>query len=243
VGTCTTTGSDGVKEPPHGNRPACNGVGTPCGGICDGTIFTKCAYPNDPAKPVYSSCACKDPDCTAVSEQTNYFCDGNGGLTVPTPTDCNGFECDPSASPDATPPAGAGPKGTCRTACATEAECLEDFFCEADATGVKVCLPLPLEGRCDGAHTVRKPTATDQDCAPYTCEGSTCRTTCKSVDQCVAPTVCNLDGFCVEPPPPPLPPLSCSMTVSRRRSDELPWFGAMLALVIARVRRRRADSV
>jgi hypothetical protein len=37
------------------------------------------------------------------------------------------------------------------------------------------------------------------DCKPYKCETGRCMSTCKSVDDCLAPTVCDFSGQCVYP--------------------------------------------
>lgn len=108
-------------------------------------------------------------------------CDGRGACTADEPRPCAGnFVCADAS--------------VCKTSCAGDADCRQGYRCE----GAK-CLPIAL---CED-HFVTKG-SNRIDCAPYTCEQSgNCRTSCASVAECVAPTVCSLDGFCIDPPPAP----------------------------------------
>jgi MYXO-CTERM domain-containing protein len=59
VGSCIA-----VSGTPVGARPACVGVGTSCGGTCDGATRTSCAYPG-------ASTACDDGAFCTVSDSCN----------------------------------------------------------------------------------------------------------------------------------------------------------------------------
>ncbi len=144
-------------------------------------------------------------------------CDGKGACTIDVPRSCAGnFVC-----ADAT---------ACKTSCASKADCGQGYEC----IGTR-CLPSAL---CED-HVVTKG-ETKIECFPYTCEQSgTCRTSCASIAECVAPTVCSLDGACVDPPPPP--PTGCGVAPGMRshgsRSTGIFFAVAIGAVVFARRRR------
>jgi hypothetical protein len=104
------------------------------------------------------------------------ICNGNGECADAT-TVCSPYLCiDPNQ---------------CGTACRGDEECIEDYVCDSGAC-------VPRTSSCDG-HVVHASDGSEVDCTPYVCnpDGS-CRSTCGSVDDCVAPTVCNTLSQCVE---------------------------------------------
>jgi hypothetical protein len=150
-------------------------------------------------------------------------CDGRGACTADDPRPCAGnFVCADAV--------------TCKTRCAGNADCRQGFSCEAGK-----CLPIAL---CED-HFVTKGAARI-DCAPYTCEqAGNCKESCASVADCVAPTLCSLDGRCIDPPV--APDSGCSVAAAPGRRDAPDTRGLvplMLAglLFVSRARARRRSS-
>ncbi|MBS2018642.1 MAG: hypothetical protein JST00_37595 [Deltaproteobacteria bacterium] len=108
-------------------------------------------------------------------------CDGRGGCATDVARSCAGnFVC--------------ADEKVCKVACATNADCATGYQC----IGAR-CLPIAL---CEERFVTKGEQRID--CFPYTCEQTgNCKTTCASVSDCIAPTVCSLDGQCVDPPAPP----------------------------------------
>jgi MYXO-CTERM domain-containing protein len=235
-GFCTTVGKE-KDEPPHvdggsvdfggtlKSRKACNGEGSGCVGFCNGIKTQECAYPG-------SEKVAKDPRCAEGDGgfiTTSYSCDSDGG-EVPTPSSCGGFRCNGMTA--------------CKTACASDDDCITDYVCLPQDAGPSTCQPLtgPL---CDGKFTLRKPTA-DGGNTPcpdhYTCPaGATqCRTDCDSVNDCVDAFVCNSAHKCVpQLAAPPVPGCSCRTGAEGEPPVALTALAA-LALTAASRRRRRA---
>lgn len=155
-----------------------------------------------------------------------------------------------------------GPGEPCKEAleCATRF-CAQGVCCDSSCTGeCQACNQASLAGTCspikegacgaacDGDHTLQQTGSADVDCAPYKCEGPRCRTTCASVRDCVAPSVCTLDGLCAAAGvviPSDEGVFGCSVTGTQTRSTGRSGrlFVATLGLsflVFARGRRRRA---
>jgi hypothetical protein len=54
---------------------------------------------------------------------------------------------------------------------------------------------------CDGKHSlVTAAGVVTTDCTPYACDGTTCKSSCKSIDDCVFPNECSSANTCVPPP-------------------------------------------
>jgi hypothetical protein len=104
-GTCVT-----VKGAPRGIRQACTGNDVTCGGTCDGTSATQCAYPGP-------SAVCGQPGCSGNTAISPALCDSHGGCTTPTTTSCGaGTYCNASA-------------GSCANQVATGGTCQGDNQC------------------------------------------------------------------------------------------------------------------
>ncbi|MFT3772690.1 MAG: kelch repeat-containing protein [Minicystis sp.] len=221
VGLCRPVGAKDAPEPPHGTRTACAGSGT-CQGVCDGTSPLACAFPNEGVSCGASSCACSDGDC-ATAARTRALCDAQGACTDVTDACPNGLRC--------------GDDG-CLATCKTDDDCVLDSFCNPQTKGCEA-----LEGpRCDGAHTVKIPMTEDQDCTPYRCSGEACLTECKSVDDCVSPSVCDVSGKCIPQLTAPVI-TSCAATPANEapRSAALGLLG-LWALASLRRRVRSRDA-
>lgn len=216
---CNVTGVAGSCAPiagtPRGGRPACNAVGSTCGGTCNGADGASCAYPGA-VTTCGSSCA--------GEKLTLSTCDGRGACATDVARGCAGnFVCADAIA--------------CKTSCTTNVDCAQGYQC-LNAR----CLPIAL---CED-HFVTKG-ETRIDCYPYTCEQTgSCRDSCASVADCVAPTLCSLDGKCVDPPAPPETSCSVGGAVGAHGSSTTPGFAtaaiALAAALGARARRARRAS-
>ncbi|TMB30310.1 MAG: hypothetical protein E6J65_01505, partial [Deltaproteobacteria bacterium] len=106
---CNVTGSVGVCAPaigdPRGGRAACATDGSLCGGTCDGSSRTSCAYPAGQCRAV----SCANGIATAAAS-----CDGAGHCPPGQQQGCNAYTCGASS---------------CRTSCAADADCADNGFC------------------------------------------------------------------------------------------------------------------
>ena len=131
----------------------------------------------------------------------------------------------------------------CGTRCAGDTECDAAYRCDAES-GTCVSRDAAF---CEKDHiTLVAPSGDTTDCAPYKCEGTRCRDTCSSKDDCAAPNECTKDGYkCVAPLPPTGDPGAggCACRATNVHGDgsgnELGAVG--VALFLARRRRRRVD--
>ncbi|MDB5937630.1 MAG: uncharacterized protein JWQ01_4974 [Massilia sp.] len=134
VGKCSP-----VTGPPHGSRSACTGTGTLCGGACDGTNPSACAYPSN------------STICGAACDGT---CSGTGTCSTTGGSCPNGFACGTSG---------------CRTMCANNNECQTNFTCNAPncvRIPETDCLD-GLDNNGDGLADCADPTCTAQvECVP-----------------------------------------------------------------------------
>ena len=114
-GQCEACGAGGicaaVTGAPIGGRAACTSDGTACGGICDGTNRTSCAYPA-------TTTSCRAASCNAGIETLGAYCDGAGRCPPATTIACSPFLCDPSGV-------------TCTATCTTNSDCVAGGFCDA----------------------------------------------------------------------------------------------------------------
>lgn len=98
VGTCTR-----VSGAPRGTRKPCKSVVATCGGTCDGSSDTKCAYPGEEKK--CSAAKCSDDLVTATSASA---CDGEGACSDAQNINCgaSGRYCSSGACTSKLPPGG-----------------------------------------------------------------------------------------------------------------------------------------
>jgi hypothetical protein len=109
----------------------------------------------------------------------------------------------------------------------------------------------PPSATCDGDHTTTGVNGAKKDCAPYKCTADgTCRASCTSVVDCVAPTVCDTSGACV-------PPLAanaiqssgsdggCAVASAAPRGDtrSVVWITLGVVLGVRRTRARRGRGL
>jgi hypothetical protein len=161
AGTCTPAAGS-----PHGARSKC-AANSLCTATCDGTNTKACTY-------APSKCA---STCANGSENDS-LCDTTGSCVAQsTSRSCNNLVCADTKS--------------CKTTCASNADCLTGFTCGNDGTCV-------VGGVCTDAHSSKGADGTVTDCTPYKCGSSgTCPNTCTSVADCVAPSACDPSGHCV----------------------------------------------
>jgi hypothetical protein len=242
-GFCYPVGGPGGGEAPHvdggsvdfgGNltpRMSCAGGGTGCLGSCQGDPM-KCTYPG-------STVVSKPPVCNVVdggAVTTDYSCNG-AGAEIGVPTSCAGFECQDEGD------AGPGDAGvSCKTTCAGDPDCIQDFICGHDGGAPGACVHLdgPL---CDGDHTLRQPAAAggNKSCdGNYACPaGATkCLDKCEAVQDCVGGYICDHTKKCVPMAAVPLLP-GCAVggaPAGGRAAGG--WGAALLGLLVLAARRR-----
>lgn len=214
---CNVTDHLGTCSPVAGDPRNGRAACTAPGTLCGGTCNGLAG-----AACAYPSAVTLCASSCAGEAFTGSTCDGRGACTADEPRPCAGnFVCADAA--------------LCKTSCAADTDCRTGYRCEATK-----CLPIAL---CED-HFVTKGTARI-DCAPYTCEQSgNCRTSCASVAECVAPTVCSLDGLCIDPPV--APDSGCSVSAGGRpgTGDTRGLVPLLLAglLFVSRARARRRSS-
>jgi len=101
-----------VLGAPHNSRPACTGpgAGTACGDRCDGADRAVCHVPGPAA-------ACGSDTCVSGVETHSSTCD-SGGKCGDVPKSCGAYACGPT---------------TCKTSCATKADCAAGYVCKTGA--------------------------------------------------------------------------------------------------------------
>jgi MYXO-CTERM domain-containing protein len=147
-GSCSLTGKagtcSGVTGAPVGGRAVCATDGTVCGGACDGSTITACAYPTT---------SCRTADCTAGVATAAASCDGKGACPLATTTVCAPYAC-----------SGTG----CGTTCTTDADCATGNWCQ---TGK--CVPKSIVGAsCGTAAECTSGNCIDFVCCDKPCSGS-----------------------------------------------------------------------
>lgn len=142
--------------------------------------------------------------------------------------------------------------GRCRVgpggACAQDSACAAGACIKGADASTGIC--CGLEGcalQCLDNDTLRNPDGTRKDCAPYTCEGQSCKSTCASVQDCSSGAICTDQGRCVLPSTDAAADdASCGCkAVGASASSSLGLFGmlglgGMLGLI--RARRRRGSA-
>jgi hypothetical protein len=205
-----------VSGAPFPGHPACAAApaGQPCQQrTCDGVTREACAGFVGP------EVTCRAASCADGVAVLAAACDGKGACPEQETARCEPFVCGGNA---------------CGTACASDSDCERRFQCD---TAKGDCIPR-TSAVCDGEHTLINPDGTTTDCAPYGCEGSSCKTRCSSVGDCVLPNVCDdATRACIPARPNPSEEAGCSAAPGRQGSG-----AAALLLALALLRRRRAGA-
>lgn len=174
---CNVTGFEGTcvavpaGEAPHPGgtvgaaRPACLSDGSTCGGACDGTNRSLCAYP-----PSGQQCAAADCNTTTNEAVEASTCNGAGSCITPTASDCAPYVCDGA---------------TCRGDCTQDSHCEGDLQCNGG-----VCVARFSNGQdCTVGSQCNSGLCVDGVCCDSTCGGqceacnvAATRGTCSPVD-------------------------------------------------------------
>jgi hypothetical protein len=217
---CNVAAGEGTCVPvvgqPVGTRRVCapGDAQRPCGAAqCDGTVRASCEGYVGPAV------SCGEASCANGQAQATGSCDGKGGCRMSPPSACGTFACNGNV---------------CGVTCKVNGDCMPGNKCDP-TTGKCVS-----GASCDGQHTVTSPNGTQTDCAPYICEGSTCKTSCGAVTDCADPFVCDPAGHCVSQPGAPSSEVGgCAIRTKHGEPSSTGALVALAGLAILRTRRRR----
>ena len=124
--------------------------------------------------------------------------------------------------------------GACRLAAPAGITCADGKVCD----GFGKC-KLPPVATCDGDHTTTRIDGKPQDCSPYKCSNEgMCIALCKSVDDCVAPSVCDPGGTCVAAVDEMQGGSGgCALSTKTGAASSLAWLAIVVGLGLARRRR------
>jgi MYXO-CTERM domain-containing protein len=132
--------------------------------------------------------------------------------------------------------------GACRLTTPAGVACDVGKVCDGSGS----CVRAPVD-TCDGDHTVTHADGTVADCSPFRCNSNgTCRTTCTSVADCVAPTICDVRATCTSPPSPPGDPVANGCGAAPAQAGDpghRPVAFLALALALLCARRRSSNVV
>jgi hypothetical protein len=141
-GTCVPV----AGTPPNG-RPACTSEDEACGGSCDGTLRTQCAYPG-------TNVVCRTPSCAFGLAALPAVCNSAGQCGVQLTQPCAPFSCNDAHV-------------ACAGDCARDADCVPGNYCSAG-----VCRPaLALGAHCSEARQCGSALCVDGVCCDGHCEG------------------------------------------------------------------------
>ncbi|MBW1808126.1 MAG: hypothetical protein JRJ87_07995 [Deltaproteobacteria bacterium] len=152
---CDVTGSLGVctavSGAPHGARQACTSDGSACGGDCDGSNRTACAYPG-------AETVCRTGSCSAQVAVLAANCAGAGACPSEQTINCTPYDCDGDICGGGcvdNDDCGQGyfcAAGMCLTqfeaghSCATDGQCLSGFCVDG------VCCDAVCDGQCEACN-------------------------------------------------------------------------------------------
>jgi hypothetical protein len=219
---CDASGGEGtcvpVSDQPHGTRPPCDlaAAGDACTAKkCDGIDRDTCVGF------VGADVPCRNASCADGVQTLAAVCDESGACPDPHQKACAPYACEGAA---------------CKSSCQSDADCSAGAVCDA---ATQEC---SQGATCVDERTLANVDGTETDCAPYTCEGTACNTSCKSALDCTASTVCNASGACVPPEPPSEEPKSeegCGCRTVGRTGDSGAMLAAAIAALLSLARRRR----
>lgn len=197
-----------------------------CTGLCEAcTVAKKGGGKEGECGPIEGK---SDPDDECSADPTEddcgkiTLCDGEGACASAT-TLCSPFAC---------------AAGGCLEACAVDAECAPGFRCDGAAC-------VASASSCKDQQTALDSSGIETSCAPYLCRAGACLEQCGSVDDCVAPSLCDTTGACVAAPAKATSDdgCACATAVGGERASDGPgsvalWAAAAVS-AFARRRRRR----
>jgi MYXO-CTERM domain-containing protein len=164
--------------------------------------------------------SCRAASCDAASELIlAATCDGAGNCPAEKKVPCAPFACQ---------------NGACTTTCASDTDCAGNARCNVST---KQCLSAAT---CEG-HVVTEADGGTTDCSPFRCDSSgKCLDKCATVDDCVAPLVCDAHGACIAANTGAAAK-GCGCVVAGGSEDDAR--GIVLALLLgAAIRRRRSSQ-
>jgi MYXO-CTERM domain-containing protein len=220
-GTCSP-----IVGVPHGIRPACDPgtEGDVCSArACDGEQDT-----NSCVGYVGADTSCRDQTCAEGIETFSAACNGAGecGPAGPVKTKkCEPYVCQGQGC-------GSAP-------CAGDMDCAPKFRCDPNKHD---CVPKDVAS-CDGDHVISNPDGTTTECAPFKCEGSVCKDSCASVDDCVSGFVCDAASHCVAASGSTSSGAGCGCRVADGRPERTPLWLLLLGVSLAARRRWRRRLV
>lgn len=206
----------------------------PCGetGVCAADRTCELAAPDE---------VCGDPKCLNDATAASSLCNGDGTcLPVTGGQPCLGFACDTGT-------------GTCRTSCATTADCSDGNYCappfcfksrgpgepcagdEECASGGCVADRCAAGATCDGDHTLTLAGGDEQDCAPYACTPrGDCLQKCESTVDCAGGNACSAEKKCEPAKEPTAVDPGCGCRAVGFDASPATWRGgALLAALVA----------
>jgi hypothetical protein len=107
-----------------GSRPPCTTDGTPCGGRCDGTSATACAYPA-------GTTPCRSASCANDLETLAATCTGTGQCPTMVQSTCGRYVCGTAA---------------CKTSCTSDADCSTGNLCHTAACQSALTVTVTITG-------------------------------------------------------------------------------------------------
>ncbi len=141
VGTCTP-----VAGAPQGSRPACASDDSSCGGTCDGSSRTACAYPG-------TATECRAGSCSGGTATLSATCAGTGACPAPVTQPCGAYACGAVA---------------CLGNCSTDGDCASGSWCSGG-----VCVAQkPGGGSCGAADQCASGSCADGVCCDAACTGA-----------------------------------------------------------------------
>jgi hypothetical protein len=206
-----------VTGSPAHNHPACPAApaATPCKQLtCDGITRDQCVGFVGP------TVTCRQPSCAMGLATSAAVCDGKGNCAEQVSQKCEPFVCQGAS---------------CGAKCKADTDCSAKFQCDLAAGD---CVPRS-GASCDGDHTLTTPDGKTSDCAPYKCEGASCRRSCSSVLDCVLPSICDeATRTCLPAPSNPTADAGCAALDGGSRSPASPLALLAALALAARVARR-----
>jgi hypothetical protein len=146
---CDLPGVEGACGPvegaPHGERTACTSDGSACGGACDGSEPSACAYPG-------AEVPCREASCTDAVAVLAAACQGTGACPAEQTQACAPAECDGDR---------------CGGGCVLDTDCQAGQYCAAG-----VCVGKLAQGEsCAGDLQCQNGLCVDGFCCDGTCDG------------------------------------------------------------------------
>jgi beta-glucanase (GH16 family) len=120
--TSTDSGVSDAGQPDSGGCKSNCITGGTCGAIGCDAVSGACMYP-----PATTTCGAP-PSCANGVQTTATTCNGSGACSAATTTTCTPYMCGAT---------------TCKTACATDSDCVSGDYCTGDNCNAGACQPQP----------------------------------------------------------------------------------------------------